>query len=127
MLNDEEFQFCLNARKKEMADVILELRNKGFNDTGWGEIKTKGLDKFAQAYQLITGYEETNPSAIFHHVLSLYGKDCPGCKKPLRTNLARFCASCGFGLEELKKAKRGHYKNINLNFLIEIIEYRKFA
>jgi hypothetical protein len=46
-------------------------------------------------YEQITGYRETNPNAVFHHVLSIYGPPCRACSKPLRTPKAAFCAACG--------------------------------
>jgi hypothetical protein len=59
--------------------------------------KSSGSDGFLQMldeYERVTGYRETNPSAIYHHVLSLYGPPCRHCGKPLRTPRARFCGSC---------------------------------
>ena len=46
-------------------------------------------------YERITGFHETNPNAVYHHRLSLYGPPCSNCKKPLRSPKARFCAACG--------------------------------
>jgi hypothetical protein len=39
-------------------------------------------------YERITGLKETNPNAIYHHRLSLYGPICQfcGCMKPVSTN-----------------------------------------
>ena len=45
-------------------------------------------------YERITGIRETNPNAIFHHVLSKYGPPCAHCGKPLRTPRAKMCAAC---------------------------------
>ena len=49
-----------------------------------------------EMYRLLTGFVETNPSAVLHHEVAQYGPPCPRCHKPLRTPLARFCAACGF-------------------------------
>jgi len=46
-------------------------------------------------YRELTGYGETNPSAIWHHRLSIYGPPCKRCGKPLRTPQASLCAACG--------------------------------
>src|ERR1700740_2294715 len=48
-----------------------------------------------EIYRRITGFEETNPRALFHHILSLYGPACRNCGKPLRTPRASWCAACG--------------------------------
>jgi uncharacterized OB-fold protein len=47
-------------------------------------------------YEKITGYRETNPNAVWHHRISIYGPPCRKCGKPLRTPQASFCAACGF-------------------------------
>ena len=46
-------------------------------------------------YQDMTGFPETNPDALWHHRLSLYGPPCKACGKPLRTPQATLCAACG--------------------------------
>lgn len=47
------------------------------------------------AYERLTRFHETNPAAIWHHRVSLYGPPCQQCGRPLRTPEARFCAACG--------------------------------
>jgi len=47
-----------------------------------------------EEYTRITGYVETNPSAIYHHRLFSYGPPCHKCKKPLRTPKAKLCGNC---------------------------------
>jgi hypothetical protein len=47
------------------------------------------------AYERLTGFHETNPAAVWHHRVSLYGPPCHVCGKPLRTPQARICAACG--------------------------------
>jgi hypothetical protein len=68
----------------EFARVIRRFRD-GQND----------LPLLLEEYNHITGFEETNPNAVWHHRIALYGPPCHGCGKPLRTPVARFCAACG--------------------------------
>ena len=55
------------------------------------EIYRPALDE----YERITGFKETNPNALFHHRVSLYGPPCSACGKPLRTPSATKCVECG--------------------------------
>jgi len=84
MLNEEEFAIAykLYAEGAEI-DRPLEM-----------QIRFKSLLDY---YRKLTGEKEKNPNAIMHHRVRDYGPDCPECKKPLRTPIARFCAACGFG------------------------------
>jgi hypothetical protein len=75
MLNEEEYEAVVSRRlnhgslKEQLAPVLAE-------------------------YERITGMHETNPNAIQHHRLSLYGPPCGYCGKPLRTPHAEFCGNC---------------------------------
>jgi len=46
-------------------------------------------------YEDVAGYHETNPDALWHHRLGLYGSLCNTCGKPFRTPRAKLCAACG--------------------------------
>lgn len=46
-------------------------------------------------YFKITGEVETEPNAVMHHSIDLYGPPCENCEKPYRTPKASFCAACG--------------------------------
>ncbi|WP_386066312.1 hypothetical protein ACFJIW_17465 [Tahibacter sp. UC22_41] len=60
------------------------------------EAKDRALGRSARdKYRELTGFEETNVNALYHHRASLYGPPCTACGKPLRTPRASFCAACG--------------------------------
>jgi hypothetical protein len=42
-------------------------------------------ERIRRRYFAVTGIEETNANAIWHHVVSLYGAPCSSCGRPLRT------------------------------------------
>ncbi len=44
----------------------------------------------------MTGHQETNWYAIYHHRRSKYGRACPSCGQLLRTPAAAFCSQCGW-------------------------------
>ena len=48
-----------------------------------------------ERYFRVTGFRETNLAAVYHHVVSQYGRPCSSCGKPLRTPRAKMCAACG--------------------------------
>ena len=64
-----------------------------------------GLNAMLAEYEHLTGYRETNPAAIYHHVLSQYGPPCRYCGKPLRTLQANFCGSCMTPVADQKRAR----------------------
>jgi hypothetical protein len=64
-------------------------------------IVVRRLQPMLEMYRLLTGFVETNPNAVWHHMADQYGPPCPRCHKPLRTPEARFCAACGFGQDDV--------------------------
>lgn len=108
MLDNEEINLCIKARKEGKVIVEREIKKRSIKGYTWltdEEIpkSDKTQKYFVEMYRLITGFKETNPNAVWHHLLSYHGVDCPNCKKPLRTPEARYCVSCGFGKENLSK------------------------
>lgn len=52
-------------------------------------------NRILRRYFEVTGFEEANANAIWHHVTGLDGAPCSSCGRPLRTPRARMCAACG--------------------------------
>ena len=60
------------------------------------EATARELERAAlERYEQLTGFRESNVSALWHHRLLDVARPCKACGKPLRTNVARFCAECG--------------------------------
>jgi hypothetical protein len=70
----------------EFGQVRAALRNRS---------PLRFTERILAKYLEITGFEETNPNAVWHHRIALYGSPCRVCGKPLRTPRAAFCAACG--------------------------------
>jgi hypothetical protein len=77
MLEDEEFKRVISLR-----------------GTGEGDLRKRLYEPVLREYERITGFHESNINAIYHHKLSLYGRPCSYCGKPLRTPKAKLCGSC---------------------------------
>ena len=60
-----------------------------------GTPREERFEPMRHLHKQLTGREETNPNAIGHHRIALYGPPCTRCGRPLRTPRARFCAACG--------------------------------
>jgi hypothetical protein len=92
MLDEQEFAEIASLHTQGLQSV-KEFRTK----TG-APIQDVPLTDHFQAmlarYEAITGLQETNPNAVWHHRLSLYSPPCNRCGKPLRTPRARLCGSC---------------------------------
>jgi hypothetical protein len=55
------------------------------------ESERRILDRYFE----VTGFNEPNQAAVYHHVIAQYGPPCSNCGRPLRTPRARWCAACG--------------------------------
>lgn len=102
MLEEHEWDLVVKAREKGMVFVHEERRKRG--QAKYEPLQLSSIAErerpFLEMARLLTGFDETNPNAVWHHVAGLYGPDCPACGKPLRTKVARYCAACGFGKED---------------------------
>jgi len=93
MLNEQEWEFMEPALRQAIID-IQEYR--AANDCSLGEAAKKAHGQAAlRLYHQLTGFNETNADAIWHHRLSIYGPPCHACGKPLRTPQASYCPACG--------------------------------
>jgi hypothetical protein len=93
MLTDEEWKVVSpTVSLKRIKDIRQE----------YGISIADSMKYLCDKYNEITGYNETNVKAIWHHIASWYGPDCQRCGKPYRTPTARYCAECGFGIEGIK-------------------------
>ena len=81
MLTDEEYS------------VAHELFLKGART--FEKDRQKRFKKLLDYYSNLTGFVETEPNAIMHHAISMFGPDCENCGRPYRTPRAKLCASCG--------------------------------
>jgi hypothetical protein len=107
MLDQEEFQLYKLAIWEGKKLVEEEIEKRNIVDYRWlGEIPKsyERMRYFIDMYRVITGFNETNPNAIYHHRIEDYGEDCPNCHKPLRTKKARYCVACGFGKEDFNSS-----------------------
>ena len=93
MLTEQEWQLIEPALSQAISDVKAYRAAHGvaLSDALQHSYGQTALELYHQ----FTGFSETNPDAIWHHRLSIYGPPCSACGKPLRTPQASFCAACG--------------------------------
>ena len=92
MLDEQEYAEIASLFRAGTQSV-----KKYRNETGASLKTVPVVEHFApmlNRYEVMTGYTETNPNAVMHHRLSLYGPPCSRCRKPLRTPMAKICGSC---------------------------------
>jgi hypothetical protein len=94
MLTDDEWAQV----EPHLANAIEQIKAyREQHNCSLSEATTKGFGINALAvYEALAGFRESNPNALSHHRLRLYGPDCPNCGKSLRTPQARFCAKCSY-------------------------------
>lgn len=92
MLDDEEWA-QLEPLLINPIDRIKSYREA--HGVGLGEAHEHAFDEALAFYNTLTGFNETNGLALWHHRLSDYGPPCARCGKPLRTPRAKLCAACG--------------------------------
>jgi len=98
-----KIRYCWRCRMdvpmldKEEGEIASKLFAEGFQEIK-NSLKApikQNFKKLLDYYNGLTGFEETNPNAIMHHFVEMYGPDCENCGKPYRTETAAFCPKCG--------------------------------
>ena len=94
MLDEIEFSDFSIIYKKciEKVKLYRKENNVSLSQTPLNKIYQPAINEFER----MTG-EKVNCSFdhLLKHRISLYGKLCNKCGKPLRTSKAKFCANCG--------------------------------
>ena len=83
-------QWCWRCR----IDVLMLDENEFARVTSHAS-KMDRCKAMLDEYNRITGFDETNWNAVWHHRLSIYGRPCQRCGKVLRTPAASKCFECG--------------------------------
>ncbi len=92
MLDEQEFAEIASLHRLGMKSVKSA---EGFVPLAEGFVPfAERFEAMLKRYEAITGYKETNPNAVWHHRLSLYGPPCNRCGKPLRSPQAKLCGGC---------------------------------
>ena len=94
MLDEDEWARLVPLLRTAIPDFMDTHRATGM---GLSEARSSGVfgARALALYRELTGFDETNLNALWHHRLSLYGPPCAACGKPLRTPRAKLCAACG--------------------------------
>lgn len=109
MLEPDEYRLTMRAREEGPGLVEQERLRRGLPTRPPLALQGTVAERFRpmlEMYRLLTGFEETNPNAVFHHSTAQFGPPCPQCLKPLRTPQARYCPQCGFGKDDIRADPR---------------------
>jgi hypothetical protein len=93
MLDEEEFAVVEHLFGAAFS-ATREFREQHGLPLGYISIEER-FRPVLEAYERLTGFCETNPNAVVHHRLALFGPPCLACGKPLRSPRARRCMECG--------------------------------
>jgi hypothetical protein len=93
MLTEDEWALVEPLLQNAMSDLQTYRAQHGVS---LQVARERSFGEAARAkYREITGFDETNSDAIWHHRASLFGPPCKVCNQPLRTPRASICAECG--------------------------------
>jgi hypothetical protein len=80
-----------------LENMILRIKEyRSANNCDLRTAQENVLDLACQKYNEMTGFNETNGNALWHHRLSDWGPECTECGHLLRTSKASYCVNCGF-------------------------------
>lgn len=91
MLDDQEWQ-QIGAPGGNLIQAMKDYQKR--HGVPLGVAKEEAPKEILARYKAMTGFEETNVYALYHHRVELYGPPCV-CGKPLRTAVAQRCVECG--------------------------------
>lgn len=96
MLDESEFAAVVNLFPgvETAYREYAERHDLAVEPAGAQKILREGCSAMLAAYEMLTGLAESDPNAVFHHRISLYGLPCPKCGKPFRTPKAHACFEC---------------------------------
>jgi hypothetical protein len=92
MLDEQEFEQLSEVLSQCIRNVQQE-RESHSKSLGQVDIKSR-FQPALDLYEGLTGFKKTNPNALWHHRVSIYGPPCPSCGLPLRTPRASLCPKC---------------------------------
>jgi len=86
-------QGSIESIKNYRSEHNCDLKTAKEND------KSEAMLKFEE----LTGMKGIHSEIIYHHRLSDWGQECPKCQHLLRTSKAKYCANCGWQVEQNEK------------------------
>ena len=92
MLDEREWQ-QIGASEGNLIQAMKEYQKR--HGASLAVAKEEAPKEILARYKDLTGFDETNVNALYHHRIELYGPPCHVCGKLLRTPAARRCVECG--------------------------------
>ena len=92
MLDDQEWQ-QIGAPEGNLIQAMKDYQSR--YGVTLAVAKGEAPKEILARYKNLTGFDETNVNALYHHRIEIYGPPCQACGKPLRTLVARRCVECG--------------------------------
>ncbi|HJR72468.1 MAG TPA: DUF6348 family protein [Luteimonas sp.] len=110
MVDDHEWELLQPLLMKSIHELQRHRQQHG---TSLAAARQQGFGRAAlDKYRELTGFNETNVDALWHHRVGIYGPDCVSCGKPLRTPRASFCAACGTARSQTRSRAAGGFGEV---------------